>query len=93
MSETDQTNVTQLVIVKPAEPPVENQLRQLTRLERAYMDLEPDVCELVRMKDIVMLVIHNEPDLTQTAAERLGEMVDALRTRWYKLHKAARKGA
>jgi tRNA splicing endonuclease len=64
-----------------------------------FTDMEPDICDLVRMNDVLWLAINEVPEndrdeLTVFAARKLSEMTDALRSRYYEVYELLKsKGA
>ncbi len=56
-------------------------------LSRAFLNLEPDICDLRSVCRILMLTFEHEPDVANTAAELLEEKIEAFRERYYELHR------
>jgi hypothetical protein len=76
----DTQNVVRASFAKPAHTEEDLGVRLL--------GMEPDICDLVRMKDFALLAKTDETEaLVWFAMERLGEMIDALKSRFYELVK------
>ena len=75
---TDTQNVVRASFAKPDHAELDLGVR--------LMRMEPDICDLVRMKDLALLAKTDETEaLVWFAMDRLGEMIDALKSRFYEL--------
>jgi hypothetical protein len=58
------------------------------RLDQAYIELEPDVCDLVRAGELISLVeAHGDSGLLTYAIEQFDKNVKEFKQKYYKLYK------